>query len=56
MMNMKRWICFALALCVLCTLTACGSKGTPVYVQSVSSLMNMGGIAPGDRFGVRKCG
>ena len=51
MMNMKRWICFALALCVLCTLTACGSKGTPVYVQSVSSLMNMGGIAPGDRFG-----
>ena len=51
MMIMKKWVCLVLALCVLCTLTACGSKSTPVYVQAVSSLMNMGGIAPGDRFG-----
>ena len=50
-MTMKKWISMALVLCVLATLTACGSSGTKVYVQSVSSLMNMGGIAPGDRFG-----
>ena len=49
MMNVKRWITFALALCMLVTLTACGNSGTKVFVQSVSSLMNMGGIAPGDR-------
>ena len=30
-------------------MTACGSK-TGVYVQSIASLMSMGGIAPGDRF------
>ena len=51
MMNTKRWLALVLALCMLGTLTACGGKGTPVYVQSVSGLMNMGGIAPGDRFG-----
>lgn len=51
MMNVKRWIAFGLALCILFTLTACGNSGTKVFVQSVSGLMNMGGIAPGDRFG-----
>lgn len=51
MMNARKWTAFALALCILGTLTACGGKGTPVYVQSVSGLMNMGGIAPGDKFG-----
>ena len=51
MMNVKKWIALALALCMLVTLTACGNSGTKVFVQSVSSLMNMGGIAPGDRFG-----
>ena len=51
MMTMKKWISMAMVLCILATLTACGSSGTKVYVQSVSSLMNMGGIAPGDRFG-----
>ena len=51
MMNVKRWSAFALTLCLLVTLTACGNSGTKVFVQSVSSLMNMGGIAPGDRFG-----
>ena len=51
MMNVKRWVAFGLALCILFTLTACGNSGTKVFVQSVSGLMNMGGIAPGDRFG-----
>ena len=50
MMNVKRWIAFGLALCISFTLTACGNSGTKVFVQSVSSLMNMGGIAPGDHF------
>ena len=50
-MTMKKWISVALVLCILATLTACGNGGTKVYVQSISSLMNMGGIAPGDRFG-----
>ena len=50
-MTMKKWISVALVLCILATFTACGNGGTKVYVQSVSSLMNMGGIAPGDRFG-----
>lgn len=41
----------AALLCALClTLTACGSSGTAVYVQSVEKLAAMGGIAPGDRF------
>ena len=40
-------LCFALAL----TLCACsGDNGTGVYVQSVADLMDVGGIAPGDRF------
>ena len=51
MMTMKKWISMALVLGILATLTGCGSGGTKVYVQSVSSLMNLGGIAPGDRFG-----
>ena len=38
-------------LCALClTLSACGSSGSPVYVQSVERLAALGGIAPGDRF------
>lgn len=46
---MKRPIAVLLTALMLLTLTACGDK-TGVYVQSVSSLMSMGGIAPGDRF------
>ena len=49
-MNMKKWLCIALALCLVLGLTACGSKENAVYVQSVKSLSGMGGIAPGDRF------
>ena len=46
-MNNSKWLCLVLVL-VFC-LTGC-SKGTPVYVQQVSELAGMGGIAPGDRF------
>ena len=47
---MKRKLAAALA-CALClTLSACGSSGTAVYVQSVERLAAMGGIAPGNRF------
>ena len=46
---MKRPIAVLLTALMLLSLTACGDK-TGVYVQSVSSLMSMGGIAPGDRF------
>ena len=47
---MRRSAIAALA-CALClTLTACGSSGNAVYVQSVERLAALGGIAPGDRF------
>ena len=49
-MNMKKWLALACAGCLCLTLAACGG-GTKVYVQSVETLMSMGGIAPGDRFG-----
>lgn len=37
-------------LCLCVVLTGCAG-GSAVYVQSVETLMNLGGIAPGDRFG-----
>ena len=40
----------ALALAAVLVLTGCGSKDGAVYVQSVKSLTQLGGIAPGDRF------
>ena len=47
---MKRKLA-GLLVCALClTLSACGSGGTAVYVQSVERLAAMGGIAPGNRF------
>jgi len=46
-MNYRKWVCLVLALGLL--LTGC-SKGTPVYVQQISDLAGLGGIAPGDRF------
>ena len=47
---MKRKLA-GLLICALClTLSACGSSGTAVYVQSVERLAAMGGIAPGNRF------
>lgn len=48
-MNRKKWMSLALAGCLMLTLCACGNE-TAVYVQSVESLANLGGIAPGDRF------
>lgn len=49
-MKMKKCLALAAVLCLCLSLTAC-SSGTKVYVQSVRTLMSMGGIAPGDRFG-----
>lgn len=49
-MKFKKQIAFALALGLSVSLAACGSKDGAVYVQSVASLSQMGGIAPGDRF------
>ena len=49
-MNVKKWLCIACALCLALSLTACGSDDNAVFVQSVRSLSNLGGIAPGDRF------
>ena len=49
-MNVKKWLCIVCALCLALSLTACGSDENAVFVQSVRSLSNLGGIAPGDRF------
>ena len=46
-MRGKKSMCLVLLLTVL--LTGCGND-TAVYVQSVETLSEMGGIAPGDRF------
>lgn len=48
---MKVRKCMALAVMTLTVaLSGCGSKTAAVYVQSVSTITGMGGIAPGDRF------
>ena len=49
-MNMKKWLCVACAVCLVLSLTACGSDENAVFVQSVKTLSGLGGIAPGDRF------
>ena len=49
-MNMKKWLALGLAVCLAFACSACGSSEGAVYVQSVESLMGLGGIAPGDRF------
>lgn len=49
-MKCKKFICLALCLGMVLTMTACSAGGNAVYVQRVGDLMNMGGIAPGDRF------
>ena len=49
-MKMKKCLALAAVLCLCLSLAAC-SSGTKVYVQSVRTLMSMGGLAPGDRFG-----
>ena len=40
-------LCLALMLGIL---AGCGGDDTAVFVQSVSTLVGMGSIAPGDRF------
>ena len=47
---MKKCLVICLALCLCLTMLACGSEENAVVVQKVSDLVNMGGIAPGDRF------
>ena len=47
---MKKWIALCLVLCLSVGLTACGSSEAAVFVQSVETLSQMGGIAPGDLF------
>ena len=49
-MKVRAWLALALILCLAVSLAACGSNDTAVYVQSVSDLTGMGGIAAGDRF------
>ena len=49
-MKSKKIAAMLLVLTILAALTGCGNDGAAVYVQSVSDLMGMGGIAPGDRF------
>lgn len=49
-MNVKKWIACLLAVCIVLSLAACGETLPSVYVQNVGKLMNMGAIAPGDRF------
>ena len=48
-MKRKQWLAIAMALGLCLSMVACGSDAA-VYVQSVSELVAMGGIAPGDRF------
>ena len=47
---MKKGLCLLMVLGLMLGLAGCGGDETAVYVQSVSELSGMGGIAPGDRF------
>ena len=49
-MKLKQWLAFGCACAISLSLAGCGSSGSAVYVQSVETLSNLGGIAPGDRF------
>ena len=49
-MKLRRYVAVVLAMAMLLSFAGCGSKEGAVYVQSVADLMNLGGIAPGDRF------
>lgn len=49
-MKRKKQLCLVLALALLLMLAGCGNDDAAVYVQSVTELSGMGGIAPGDRF------
>lgn len=47
---MKKYTAWLLALCLALSLTGCSEKETPVYVQKVSDLAQMGGMGAADRF------
>ena len=47
---MKKCLVICLTLCLCLAMLACGSEENAVYVQKVADLVNVGGIAPGDRF------
>jgi len=47
---MKKWLVLCLALALVLTMAACGETENAVFVQSVAELMDVGGIAPGDKF------
>ena len=47
---MKKWLVLCMLLAMLLTMSACGNQENAVFVQKVSDLASMGGIAPGDRF------
>lgn len=49
-MKLKKWIGAVLALGLVFSLTGCGDKGPAVYVQSVKTLVELGGIGAEDRF------
>lgn len=49
-MKFKKLAALAAAGCIALSITGCGSKEGAVFVQPVSALSAMGGIAPGDRF------
>ena len=49
-MKLKKWTAAALALGLLLSLSGCGDKGPAVYVQSVKTLTELGGIGAEDRF------
>lgn len=47
---MKKVVAWILAVCLVFGLTACSQNESHVYVQNVSTLSQMGGIAASDRF------
>ena len=47
---MKKWLALCLVFCLCLTAAACGSSENAVFVQKVADLVNIGGIAPDDRF------
>lgn len=49
-MKRRKYVYAATVLALIVFLAGCAKDGAAVYVQSVSSLSAMGGIAPGDRF------
>jgi len=49
-MKQRKMIALVMALCLLLGMAGCAADENAVYVQSVKSLSDLGGIAPGDRF------